>query len=161
MQHISEKLTELLSAKGIFQKDFAPEVGYDYRHLNRKISLKSAWSARKVALAAKFLGVTPEYLLDESRPYYHGDPIPPDALAKPTPKPADPSGGDALAAVIEIAKRQFDELKGVAARTESTSSSDQAVDILSNILEEMKSLRVNMDRVLEHLDLHSGEHDQD
>ena len=160
MQYIGEKIQELLKEKDLKQQALAKEMNYRPQHLSKKIGLKLSFSEQKVLIAAKFLGVTPEYLRNESMPYFQGQPIPEDAIVKP-PRPIDPSGGDALAAVIEIAKRQFEELKGVASRTESTPSSDQAVDILSNILEEMKNLRVNMDRVLEHLDIGGGEHDQD
>lgn len=82
MQHISEKIQNLLEAKRLNQYDLATATSYDWRHLSRKLGERKSWSLQKTRLAAEFLGVTAEFLRNESQVFNIGDEIPIEAIAR-------------------------------------------------------------------------------
>lgn len=81
-QYIGLKIQLLLKHKDLKQQALATLLGIGPQHLSKKIGEEAKFSSSQVVTAAKFLGVTPEYLKDEKRPFNEGDEIPPDALAK-------------------------------------------------------------------------------
>lgn len=108
MQYIGEKIQELLKEKDLKQQALAREMNYRPQHLSKKIGLKLSFSEQKVLIAAKFLGVTPEYLRDESRPYYQGDKIPADAIMQPPTAQERQGDSDAITKLFILAEREME-----------------------------------------------------
>lgn len=115
MQYIGIKIQNLLKHKDLKQQALATLLGIGPQHLSKKIGEQSKFSSSQVVIAAKFLGVTPDYLKDEKRPFNEGDEIPPDAIAQPTPITTTTDLAD-LARMMErqvadIAKSENDRIK--------------------------------------------------
>lgn len=157
----AKKINNLIDQLGLKQRRVAQKIGVHFTTMSRKAKDGSRYDAETLEKISAELGLTVQYLQDDLRPYEVGSPIPPDALL-PATKPADTSDGDAIAALMQLAEKQMRHREAVDSRIEPPpGASEEVVGILSGILEEMKLMRADVNRLLESAAMPGGEHDPD
>jgi len=88
MQTTAEKILQLIGQLGLKQYVVAKAVGYHPITLIKKANAGTRYPPEKIEKISQVLGITTSFLLDESREYIEGQPIPEDAILKVTPPPA-------------------------------------------------------------------------
>jgi len=151
------KIQNLLRTKDIKQQALATAMGIGAIHLSKKIGQGAKFSKDQISAASTFLGVTTEYLMDESREYHAGDPIPPDAILVPAqPPPVHEPSNPFEQMVRRIAQEIRDE-------TKAAYNPEVLTQELASLKEEIKLMRELMREKLENsADEHDGgSHDPD
>lgn len=139
MQQQGQKIKNIIKAKHLLQSGVARMAGISEAHFSKIVS-GAPTTNETITRIAEILGVTPEYLMDTSRPFNLGDTIPEDAIAvKPvTTQKAEPlSETAALIRIIE--KLAGSDSKAVEAAIQSIMK--EVADMRGDIAEIKKNLK--------------------
>ena len=157
MQSQGCKIQHLAKEKGVKQLHIAKHIGWTKSGFSRKVNGSQRFSPKELAEIAAFLGVTPQFLMDESIEYIEGQPIPPDALA--TPQLPQTQQLSELASEVELMFARHYERMNSAKAAQSALPADAIAEMIVRLSSAIDKLSEEVRELREERE--GGEHDPD
>lgn len=157
----AKKINNLIEYLGLNRRRLAPKIGVHFTTISRKAKDGSRYDDETLEKISREIGISVDFLLDDSREYIEGQPIPPDAIIQPPAAQERQGDSDAITKLFILAEREMEY------RTASNAKIDpnamlaaqeelaQEMRVLSN---ELRLLREEMARSREE---DGGNHDAD
>ncbi len=110
MTNQGKKVNNLINQLGLKQRRIAEKVGVHWTTISRKAKDGTRYDMDTLEKISAELGITIDFLMDDTMEYSKGQPIPQDAILHPV-KQADLPENDAIAALKEIALNKMQHRK--------------------------------------------------
>lgn len=103
-----QKIMNLAKTTGKKALGIAKFIKWSKSGFSRKVNSSQRFDSETLEKIAAYLGVTAQYLQDESRPHEIGDPIPEDALVQPLIKTERQEDSPVFSALAILAEREME-----------------------------------------------------